>query len=354
MVGAACARELALAGHSVVVLDPGGVNGQGWQAAAGLLAPQIEAGADEALLEVGVAGREYYTTHRTELETTSGIDFGLNLGGIIRLATTEAEADELRDQVALQRQHGLYCEWLDEDEVSDRCPWLARGAGAFLAPRDGALDPSRLVQALIVDGNRLGVRRIEDRISGLMIRQHRVLGAMGKEEYHAGRVLIAAGAWSGRLERLPRPLSVEPVRGQMIAFDRPRSLEDFIAFGRGHYLLTRGQEVIAGSTMEHAGFAAEVTDAGVAEIREAAVGLCPSLGGLKVSRTWAGLRPGTPDGLPIIGPEPGTEGLWYATGHGRNGVLLAGVTGVMIQQMMAGEASLATAGAFRPERFWSR
>lgn len=352
VVGSACARELARTGVTVAVVDPTGFTGQGWQAAAGLLAPQVESG-NEALLEIGLAGREYYATHQEEIEAAAGIELGLSLGGIVRLAATEEEADDLRDQVAQQRQHGLYADWLDEDEVSERWPWLARGAGALLAPRDGALDPGRLVQALIVDGNRLGVRRIEDRITGIEVHNGRVLGARGREQYHAGRVLVAAGAWSGRLEGLPRPISVEPVRGQMVAFERPRSLESFIVYGRGRYLLTRGQEVIAGSTMEHAGFVAEVTDEGVAAIRESAIGVCPPLADLPVARSWAGLRPGTPDGLPIIGPEPGTEGLWYATGHGRNGVLLAGVTGVMIQQMMAGEATLEAGGAFRPERFWS-
>jgi len=354
VVGSACAREFARAGLSVLVVDPGGTGGQGWQAAAGLLAPQVEAGADDPILELGLAGREYYASHREELEEAAGLSIGLTQGGILNLATDEEEADRFRARVAWQRQHGLYCQWLDQDEVREQWPWLGRSAGALLAPNDGALDPGRLVQALIVDGNRLGVTRVEDRITRLESAGDHVIGATGRERYSAGRVVLAAGAWSGRLEGLPRPVSVEPVRGQMAAFERPRSLEDAIAYRNQHYVLTRGNEVLAGSTMEHAGFTVEVTDDGLADIRQAAIAICPDLEHVAVARSWAGLRPGTPDGLPIIGREPRMEGLWYATGHGRHGVLLAGITAVVLQQLLAGEAPLDAVAAFRPERFWSR
>jgi glycine oxidase len=115
----------------------------------------------------------------------------------------------------------------------------------------------------------------------------------------------------------------------------------------------RDGEGIAGSTMEHAGFAAEVTEAGLAAIRARIDVLVPSLAGAPVLRAWAGLRPGTPDGRPIVGREPDLSGLWYATGHGRNGVLLAGITGVIVAQFLAGEATLEGVEALRPERFWS-
>ena len=105
--------------------------------------------------------------------------------------------------------------------------------------------------------------------------------------------------------------------------------------------------------MEHAGFVSEVTEAGVAEIQKRAEALFPALQGVRIRRAWSGLRPGTPDGLPIVGREPDLEGLWYATGHGRNGVLLAGITGIMIAQLLAGEATLEEVYALRPERFWS-
>jgi glycine/D-amino acid oxidase-like deaminating enzyme len=117
-------------------------------------------------------------------------------------------------------------------------------------------------------------------------------------------------------------------------------------------MLTRENEVIVGSTMEHSGFTAENSPESIANLVGSAVDLCRLLAGANPSRTWVGLRPGTPDGLPIIGREPRCDGLWYATGHGRNGVLLAGITGVVLAQMMAGEATLESVAAFRPERFW--
>ena len=354
VIGSATARALAIAGHRVTVVDPGGAAGQGWQAAAGLLTPQIEGREEDPLFDFGVAGRAWYVDHHEELVSGTGMTFDLMLGGVIRLALDDAEAEQLREVVAWQRQHGHYAEWLDPDEVREQWPSLGECRGALLAPRDGALDPARLVQALIIEGNRLGVRRVEDRVTGLINQRGRIAGAQGRETWTADVTILAAGAWSGRLTGLPRPVSVEPIRGQMLAMPRPRSLDDLIVFGRGHYVLTRGEEVVAGSTMEHVGFTLGVTDEGLDEIRTAVATLCPTLATAEASRTWSGLRPVTPDGLPIIGREPRVEGLWYATGHGRQGVLLAGITGVVLAQMIAGEATLEHVQAFRPERFWSR
>lgn len=354
IVGSAVARELARTGRTVAIVEAGGLSGQGWRSAAGLLAPQVEAHVEDPLLEVGLAGREYYVAAKDELERESGLDIGLTLSGILQLAAGEPEAERLRELVATQRQHGLYCDWLDPAEVAGQWPWLGSSAGALWAPQDGHVDPARLVNALINDGDRRGVRRIEDRIVSLDTVDGRVLGARGeKGRYPAGACVIAAGAWSGRLQGLPRPLSVEPVRGQMLAMARPHGLDDVVLYGFGHYLLTRRDEVLVGATMEHAGFVAETTETGLERIHRAAERLCPPILGIPVGRSWAGLRPGTPDGLPIIGPEPRTQGLWYATGHGRNGVLLAGITGVVLGQMMAGEATLESVSAFRPERFWN-
>jgi glycine oxidase len=171
--------------------------------------------------------------------------------------------------------------------------------------------------------------------------------------YAAGTVVIAAGAWSGRLRGLPRPLSVEPVRGQMLAFRWPANAAPAIVYGDRCYLLPRNDEMLVGATVEHVGFNSDVDPRSLAELQRRAALVYPALAKAEPLRTWAGLRPGTPDGLPIIGPEPRLQGLWYATGHGRNGILLAGITGEIIARGIAGEAADIDLQAFRPGRFWN-
>jgi glycine oxidase len=168
-------------------------------------------------------------------------------------------------------------------------------------------------------------------------------------------VVLAAGAWSGRIEQLPRPLSVEPVRGQMLAFDWPADEPPAIVFSGHGYVLRRGSEAIVGSTIEHAGFNPIVTDEGRERLNQIARLVYPAFGGAAPRRGWAGLRPGTPDGRPIIGADPDVPNLWYATGHGRNGILLAAVTGELIAFLFGGGAGNGPEydlEPVRPERFW--
>jgi glycine/D-amino acid oxidase-like deaminating enzyme len=137
----------------------------------------------------------------------------------------------------------------------------------------------------------------------------------------------------------------------MAALPWPAGIGRAIVYHKDSYLLARGAEAILGSTMEDVGFRPEVTAEGIARIFASTMALCPGLLRAKVRRTWAGLRPVTPDGLPIIGGEPELAGLWYATGHGRNGILLAGITGVIIRQLLEGTPPLHDVTAFSPTRF---
>jgi glycine oxidase len=353
VVGSACARQIAMLGRRVRLIERGGEAGEGWRASAGMLAPQVEASIGDEMFELGVAGREFYRDQAAQLRESTGIDIGLWEGGILQIAASETEVEVLRERVAWQRQHGHHCEWLDPDEVRRDWPGLGATHGGLLAPRDGSVEPDKVVQALRADGQRLGVELVTDTVTALARSNGRITGVQGKAWHPADHVVLAAGAWSGRIGNLPRPVSVEPVRGQMVAYPWPRQVEPFIVFSRGTYVLHRHGEALAGSTMEHAGFAAEVTEAGIAGIRTQAEVLLPALAGVEILRAWAGLRPGTPDGLPIVGREPTVDGLWYATGHGRSGVLLAGITGTMIAQLMSKEATLEEGDVLRPERFWS-
>ena len=351
-LGASCARELALEGRRVLVLEPGGERGQAWRAAAGMLAPQIETDYFEPLYELGVAGRERYADLARELLETTGIDIGLWREGIARVATDEAEAHQLRDNVSYQRQQGHRCDWLDAEEVRERWPWVRPVLGALWAPHDGALDPAQLVTALLADAVRLGATVVPAAATAVLREGDRVTGVVAGERYSAGDVVVAAGAWSGRLEGLPRPLSVEPVRGQMATLPWPAEMRRAILYHRDCYILARGTEALFGSTMEYAGYDASVTDAGQRAIREGVRTLSPGMAAAAPLRTWAGLRPVTPDGLPILGPAPDFSHLWYACGHGRNGILLAGISAVLLHQMIKGEPVHEHVKAFRPSRMW--
>lgn len=352
-IGAACGRELAAAGRRVLLLERGSAPGEAWRAAAGMLAPQIEAGPDDPLFQFAVAARERYVELAAALKESVGADIGLWLDGIARVATRPEDVAELRARAGWQRQQGHLCDWFDPAEVKARYPWLGEALGALWAPKDGALDPVALVTALRKDAERLGavVERVE-RV-GLRRDGDQVVGVDIGRQVSAEHVVVAAGAWSAQVEGLPRPISVEPVRGQMAALPWPEGIEPAVVHGGRCYMVARRGEAIVGSTMEYAGFAAETTSAGLASIFAGISALCPPLAAAQVSRTWAGLRPVTPDGLPIVGAEPRARGLWYATGHGRNGILLAALTGGVIRDLIAGEVpAVEGLPAMSPERFW--
>ena len=339
-IGAACARELALTGRRVLVLDAGGNVGQAWRAAGGMLAPQIEADATDPLLKFGLEARDHYSALAPVLRETTGIDIGLWQDGIARVAVDPADAEVLRAKVAWQQGQGYRCEWLAGHEVQRRWPWLSPVAGALWAPSDGALDPLRLVEALLRDATRLGATLVSDQVNRIQLQGDLIGGVFGQGgHYAAPEVVIAAGAWSPLIQGLPRSLPVEPVRGQMAALRWPPEVPPAIVYQKESYILARGSEAILGSTMEHVGFQPDVTPAGLAQIFAATGLLAPALARSKIRRSWAGLRPMTPDALPIIGREPEVSGLWYATGHGRNGILLAGLTGKLLAKLIDGAES---------------
>jgi glycine oxidase len=351
-IGAACARELAATGRRVLVLEAGTEMGQAWRAAAGMLAPQIEADGTDPLLEFGLRARDHYDGLAAELLETTGIDLGLWREGIARVAVDKGEAENLQSKVAWQRARGYPCEWLQSPELRRRWPWLGPAIGALWAPRDGALIPERLVQALLADAQQRGAAIRDGRVTGLETEHGRVSGVRTETgRYAAPDVVIAAGAWSGQMQGLPRHLPVEPVRGQMAALPWPATMPRAIVYHKDSYLLARGDEAILGSTMEQVGFHPEVTAEGVARIVSSTIALCPGLVRARVRRTWAGLRPMTPDRLPVLGPEPELPGLWYATGHGRNGILLAGLTGRLIAQLIDRKPVELDIRGLAPERF---
>lgn len=352
IIGAACARALALRGLNVGICEPGPDPAAASAASAGILGPQIER-TDESLRALGLRARDLYETLAAALADTTGIDIGLWREGIASLAFDEAEAERLRDAVAHQRQAGLRCDWLESSEVAERFPATAPCLGAMFAPEDGAVDAPALTRALRADAKRLGVRTFSTRVNRL----NTILGRVTGVEIPAGKikaehVVIAAGAWSTQIDHLPRRLPIEPVRGQMAAAPWPSNMPRTVLYFDHGYVLARSGEAIYGSTMERVGFDGSVTASGIEDITQAARRLLPQLPSTP-ARTWAGLRPLTPDGRPIVGPDPDVRRLWFATGHGRNGVLLAALTGEIIASLVTTGESEIEIASLAPERFTS-
>jgi len=346
VVGAACARAAALRGLAVAVFEPGPDPGAASPASAGMLAAQIEP-TDADTFSLAVRGRDLYEPLAPLLREATGIDIGFWRPGIASLAFDDVVAAALKNEVAAQRQAGLRCDWLEPDDVQERWPGAASGCrGALFASEDGALDPQALARACLADARRLGAALVPETVQSITVQAGNATGVTTAQgTTGAGHVVIAAGVWSPTIGALPLPLPVEPVRGQMAATLWPATTPPAILYDGDRYVLARGAEALLGSTMEHAGFDCHVTNEGLAQIFRGAVRLLPALMQAPVLRTWAGLRPLTPDGRPIVGRDPAIDHLWYATGHGRNGVLLAGLTGDIIGDLVsAGKTSVDVAG----------
>jgi glycine oxidase len=351
-VGAACARAAALRGLEVAIFEPGPHPAAASPASAGMLAAQIEPG-DDVAVALSVRARDLYEPLASALLETVGIDIGFWRSGIAAVGFDEPAADRLKEEVARQRQAGLRCDWLEGDEVRERWPGAAPEClGALFAPEDGALDPQALTRACLADARRLGATLHAEKVDGLAIAEGRVTGVVTA----AGTVpvehaVLAAGVWSPQVRGLPRPLPVEPLRGQMAATMWPDACPPAILYHDHGYVLARGGDAVLGSTMERAGYDARVTNEGLAQIFRGAVRLIPTLVAQPVERMWAGLRPATPDGRPILGRDPEVVGLWYATGHGRHGILLAALTGEITADLLTSGIPDVDVSPLRVDRF---
>ena len=351
-IGAACARAAALRGLAVAIFEPGPDPAAASPASAGMLAPQIEP-ADDALVALSVRARDLYEPLAPALHETTGIDIGFWRSGIAAVAFDEPGAARLKEEVARQRQAALRCDWLEADEVRERWPGAAPEClGALFAPEDGALDPQGLARACLADARRLGAALRTEPVESIQVAQGRITGVVaGGGTTRVEHAVLAAGVWSPRIHGLPRALPIEPLRGQMAATAWPDGCPPSILYHDHGYVLARAGAALLGSTMERAGYDAHVTNEGLAQVFRGAVRLLPALLAQPVQRVWAGLRPSTPDGRPILGPDPDVERLWYATGHGRSGILLAALTGEIIADLLTNGATDVEIGPLGVSRF---
>jgi glycine oxidase len=338
VVGCAVAYALARRGARVVLLERDRVAAGASYGAGGMLAPQVEAHGPGPLLRLGLASRDLFPALEAEVGP-----FDLDLRGIVRVAHTEAGAAELAARAAWQREQGLEARLLEPSEVRSLFPDLGSPPLAALWVPDGRLVPERLTRALALAAVRHGAV-VREGVPVRSVRPGRV--ETGEGPVVAAHVVVSAGAWSADLA----PVPVRPVKGQRVLVRHSRPLLDRVLWGDGCYLVPQpGGRVLIGATEEpEAGFDRRPTAAAVARLLARAVELVPALGEAEVLEAWAGLRPDTPDHLPLLGPL-GEGGVWAATGHYRNGILLAPVTGERLAAaLLEGEP---LPGECLPDRF---
>ncbi|MEU9843606.1 glycine oxidase ThiO [Actinomadura sp. NPDC048032] len=360
VIGLATAWRTAAGGAAVTLVDPAPASGAS-SVAAGMLTPVSELSyGEEPLLRLGLASRDRYGAFAAELEELTGLETGYRTDGIVEVAFDSDDLRHLDDLRRFQESLGIPAEALTGRECRRLEPMLAPGVrGGLLAPEDGSVDPRRLAPALLAACERLGVRLVRRRAERVVVENDAAAG-VGLDDgtvIPADRVLLAAGPWSGDLGGLPPGTvpPVRPVKGQVL---RLRTRAPFLrrptrglVRGSSVYLVPRADgEIVVGATQEELGFDTRVTAGGLWELLRDARELLPGITELEFAEVTAGLRPGSPDNAPVMGPTA-LPGLLVGTGHFRNGILLTPVSADILSAMLLDGPVPEVAGPFAPDRF---
>ena len=348
LIGMACAIAVAERGGSAILLDRR-ATGAASPAAAGMLAPSVER-AEGAASDFATLARDRYPSYLAWLEETTGVSVPLNRRGILQVAIGDRGARGLR------RSMPGTATWIDAADLHGEEPALSHAVGAVHHPLDGAVDNVALIAALDEAIRRSRrVRRVSaDATEILTDRGSAAVRTSDGTVHRGGRVVIAAGAWTAGLRGLPRAIPVVPMRGQMLSYP-PVALEH-VLFGPRGYVVPRVAHgsspaaILVGATTESVGFDSGITESAAHRLHEVGTEIVPALSAAP-ARQWAGLRPMTPDLLPILGPDPDAPEVIYSCGHSRNGILLAPLTGDCVAALVLGEPVGHDLSPFRADRF---
>ncbi|MEV7318477.1 glycine oxidase ThiO [Streptomyces sp. NPDC093970] len=363
IIGLVTAWRSAQRGLRTAVADPEPGGGAA-QVAAGMLAAVTELHhGEQTLLGLNLASARRYPGFAAELTELTGHDLGYRRCGTLAVALDADDRAHLRDLHALQQRSGLDSEWLSGRECRRLEPMLAPGVrGGLRVDGDHQIDPRRLAAALVAACERAGVVFHRDWAERLQVVRERATGAVTRsgDLLAADRVVLAGGSLSGRLAGVPEDAlpPVRPVKGQVLRLTVPAAYAPFLSrtvravVRGGHlYLVPRENgELVVGATSEELGWDTTVTAGGVYELLRDAHELVPGITELPLTETRAGLRPGSPDNAPLLGPTR-LDGLLLATGHHRNGVLLTPVTGDVMAELLTGGELPEEARPFTPKRF---
>lgn len=341
VIGCTSALALAERAAEVVVLERAVLGAEASSAAAGILGAQVElhGRSDDAALFV--RARAGWKKWADSLREASGIDVGHRVSGVLRVAKTEAQRVELGREADRHARLGLRASLLDAAGAREIEPELARDVVAAVHfPDDAQVDPPALLRALmamLARHPRVTVRAGAT-VQKLLVEGERCVGVVLDEgTLRSDAIVLAAGSWSSLVPGVPESLPmVRPVRGQMVLLEERPPRVRSIVFGPGAYVVPRGDgRVLCGSTMEQAGYRKEVTAAGVHGILDGALACVPSLGAAQLAATWSNFRPCVEGRGALVGASPLT-GLFLATGHHRNGILLSRLTAEAVADAVLG------------------
>lgn len=352
VIGAAVAWRLGEQGERVLLLEREQMGQGASAAAAGMLGAQHETEEPGDFFQLCVQSRAMFPSLAAELMEQTGVDIELSTQGTLRIARGEEDVERLRAAGEWQRATGNRAVWLGPDEVAAREPALAPTRGALWLPDDVHVRAPRMAQALA-----RAARRHARVAEGEAVLAYRVTGGAvevttTRGHHRASRLVLAAGAWTGTIagDAAP-PEAVGPVKGQLLCLrpDGAPALRSTVAGGAVYLVPKTDGTVIVGATQEpEAGFAPQVTARAMGQLLSAALDVAPALAGATVERAWSGFRPTTPSKLPIIGPDAEHPEVLWATGHHRNGILLAPVTAAMIVAAIRDEEVPSHWAAFAP------
>jgi glycine oxidase len=345
IIGCAIARELSSRGARCTVVDDRGVAGGATQASAGMLAPYVEAHDPGPLLDLAVRSLHLYPQWIAAIRRESRVDVEFASIGTLEVATTPERASELQ---AASREHGR---WLRPEELRRDCPGVRSSLGGRLVAEHGYVIPSQLAGALAHSAEQFGATFHAGRVERITRHQHGLGVETTTGHLDADVVVIASGAWTGGIQGIRTP-AIRPVRGQIVQLAWRAPTLTSIVWGPHCYVVPRlDRTILVGATVEDAGYDERTTTQGIRDLLDAVCDLLPEARDASFVGARVGLRPAAPDDLPVIGGLPAEPGILYATGHYRNGVLLAPVTAQLIADLAIDGRRDPCLESFRVDRF---
>jgi len=360
IIGCAIAYYLRKSGVEVTVVEKGDIGAEASSAAAGLLAPLGSLSGPGPLADLLLASWSIYPALVPELEQASGVHLAYEQSGSLRVARNPKNIDNLRKRITAWQPLGLKMQWLTGDEARQREALLAPDiSAAIYAPEEAQVKAPHVVKAFARAATNLGAKLCaHHNVIGMDFHRNKVTRVCTDQglEIACEHVIVATGAWTRNLERLlDISLPVEPQRGQILTLKQPSSPPPplkHIIFGEAIYLAPKNNgTIVVGATKEEVGFEKHLTAGGIGWLLSTAVRLLSGLEGAAIDQMWAGLRPKTPDNLPILGNAPSLENVILAVGHGSIGIMLSAITGKSIAELVTTGHVPEIIAPFSVERF---